>query len=330
MPTKKPRNLDDLARQAGVTVATVSMALRNSPLVAGPTRERINLMAREVGFTPRPYTRKHREHAVKHEDIGPILILKYEIPGRNCADPVQESLSNALFLLMNERKIEYRYMDYLDVAAEPSILEEFRGVVYYNDLPEEAVPEMPAVQIFGWNPHKRMRDRITANDAEVVELAIEHLCRMPIDRAAITWCREMVELHPNHPRITGFLEKMKTRGCEVTALDYARNEPDYLSMVKCYIENGGDRIGFFAFNAECGLKLCCALESLGVLKKYAEAGLIICDNSPILSTFMPAPVRIDLNMPMMVEYALDTLTRRILRPELPEVTLLQSPRLLIS
>ena len=56
--TRKVRNLDDLAERAGVTAATVSMALRNSPLLSEKMRERICRLAEESGFKPRTYRRR--------------------------------------------------------------------------------------------------------------------------------------------------------------------------------------------------------------------------------------------------------------------------------
>lgn len=47
---RKPRNLNDLARQLNVTAATVSLALRNSPLLSDEVGERIRRTAAESVF----------------------------------------------------------------------------------------------------------------------------------------------------------------------------------------------------------------------------------------------------------------------------------------
>jgi DNA-binding LacI/PurR family transcriptional regulator len=49
-PTQK-----DVARTAGVTQATVSLALRNHPEVSVGTRTRIQAIAKQLGYTPDPY-----------------------------------------------------------------------------------------------------------------------------------------------------------------------------------------------------------------------------------------------------------------------------------
>ena len=44
-----------IAAQAGVTQATVSMCLANSPRIPAATRERIQAVADRLGYRPNPY-----------------------------------------------------------------------------------------------------------------------------------------------------------------------------------------------------------------------------------------------------------------------------------
>ncbi|MPN12750.1 hypothetical protein SDC9_160070 [bioreactor metagenome] len=231
-----------------------------------------------------------------------------------------------LFLLLNERKIEYRYVSTREVMENPALVNDFRGIVYYND-PDDFVlpPAIPAVQIFGWTPMRERQDRITANDRQIVQLVTSHFRNHGVERAAIVWCREMVR--GKHPRIEGFLEEMAKHGVEVRSIPFEKNSPALRGEMEEYLKAGSGKVGLFAFNAFCGLKLCCALDSLGVLAQLAESGLVVCDNSPLLYSFSPRPTMIDLNLPMMAEFALDTLCRRIDRPELPETILLQASKM---
>ena len=45
----------DIARRAGVSVATVSMSLRNKPNIPPATRDRISALARRLGYQPNPF-----------------------------------------------------------------------------------------------------------------------------------------------------------------------------------------------------------------------------------------------------------------------------------
>lgn len=59
----KPRpTLRSLAREAGVTAMTVSLALRNHPSIPLATRERLQALAKQRGYTPDPTVRKLMNH----------------------------------------------------------------------------------------------------------------------------------------------------------------------------------------------------------------------------------------------------------------------------
>src|SRR5947199_9150701 len=45
-------SIEDIARAAGVSHSTVSRALRDSSLISADVRERIQQLAREMGYTP--------------------------------------------------------------------------------------------------------------------------------------------------------------------------------------------------------------------------------------------------------------------------------------
>ncbi|AOS43568.1 HTH-type transcriptional regulator DegA [Lacunisphaera limnophila] len=49
--------LSDIAKKAGVHVTTVSLAMRNHPRLPEPTRQRIQALAQEMGYTPDPLLR---------------------------------------------------------------------------------------------------------------------------------------------------------------------------------------------------------------------------------------------------------------------------------
>ena len=321
------KNLDDLALRAGVTAATVSMALRNSPQLSEQMREKINALARENGFKPRIYRRRSTPQPLKHsgKQYGPLLVLHYEHPGE--PDPVRDGIMQTLFLLLSERKIEYKYISTAELMANPELSRNFHGIIYYND-PDDFVlpPEIPTVQIFGWKPMRDRQDRITANDGEIVRLVTQHFSKHDVRRGAIVWCREMAT--EKHPRIEGFLKAMKENGIEAESIPFEKHSSTLLPIMRQYLREGWSQTGLFAFNAFCGLKLCCALESFDVLALLAKRGLVVCDNSPLLYSFTPRPTMIDLNLPMMAEFALDTLCRRLDRPELPETILLQAPKMI--
>ncbi|WP_419647690.1 hypothetical protein [Victivallis vadensis] len=231
---------------------------------------------------------------------------------------------------LNKHGVEYEYLNQEELRKNPVLLEKFAGALYYNDLKGITLPEdFPAAQIFGWGPMGAALDRITTNDFEVVNIAFDFFRRAGVRRAAIVWREDMV-LIPDHPRIAGFLSRMDAAGIAASPLSFRREDPDFTARMKEYIESGDDRIGFFGFNALCGVKLCCALDALGLLAKYSERSILICDKSILLSGFYPRPAMIDLNLPAMADRAVEMLLYRLANPETPGLLALQSPRLLTT
>ncbi len=53
-PSVRPPSQADVARAAGVTATTVSLALRNDPRITVPTRERVQAAAAALGYKPDP------------------------------------------------------------------------------------------------------------------------------------------------------------------------------------------------------------------------------------------------------------------------------------
>ncbi len=77
MPT--PVRLKDIAARARVSVATVSLALRDSTLISAATRARIVALAGTLGYTPHPYVSaymswRRKRGALRHPSIA---ILHY-------------------------------------------------------------------------------------------------------------------------------------------------------------------------------------------------------------------------------------------------------------
>ena len=54
MPRPRPVTLQDIARRAGVSKMTVSLALRGHPHAAAATRDRLRRLAKEMGYRPNP------------------------------------------------------------------------------------------------------------------------------------------------------------------------------------------------------------------------------------------------------------------------------------
>lgn len=323
---RKLRNLNDLAKQMNVTAATVSLALRNSPLLSAEVREKIRRVAAEQGFSPRSYTRRPKAKEAKQRmPLGPVMLL---IDDHGEEDPVRDGIMPIVSQCLSRHGIEHRYVSQNELREEPGLLEQFKGTIFCNDLKGFRLPEdFPGVQVFGWEPRGEFLDRITANDDEIVSIAVDFLRRADVKRALVVWRRDMVQI-PDHPRIRAFLDRMNALGITAEPMPFDREESNFTGRMRSFIESGDERIGFFGFNALCGVKLCCALESLGLLGQFAPNSVLVCDKSLLLNGFYPSPAMIDLNLPVMAGRAVEMLIWRLANPGIPGSIVLQSPKLL--
>ena len=58
---KRRISLKDLARELGVSIATVSRALRNSPEIGTEMQQRVKELARQLNYRPNPFAQSLRK-----------------------------------------------------------------------------------------------------------------------------------------------------------------------------------------------------------------------------------------------------------------------------
>src|SRR5919112_5214773 len=103
----KAATIYQVAQRAGVSIATVSRALRGSELVTEQTRARVRLAARGLSFTPQPAGRflaegRHAANGIVFPDlVGPYyaeVVLGYE--------EVAADLGRSVLILATHRRPE--------------------------------------------------------------------------------------------------------------------------------------------------------------------------------------------------------------------------------
>ncbi len=134
MPSR-PVVLRDIAREASVSVATVSMALRNSPLISETRREQIQAIARQMGYVPNP---------------AMSALASY----RRARRPVHYR-ENLAFLYQLQRG-ETSFKDWENWPIRKGLLEGMRqrsGELGYkiecHELPREAAPQRRLAEMLG-------------------------------------------------------------------------------------------------------------------------------------------------------------------------------------
>ena len=75
--------LKDIAKRLGVSHATVSLALNNSPKVADATRERVKAMAKEMGYRASPYVSALMASRRTGKDISQAPVIALITPNQS-------------------------------------------------------------------------------------------------------------------------------------------------------------------------------------------------------------------------------------------------------
>ena len=74
---QKRATVKDIAKRAGVSPATVSLVLRNSPLVARPTRERVRSSITSLGYV---YDRAAANLRARHTQTVGLIVCEITNP----------------------------------------------------------------------------------------------------------------------------------------------------------------------------------------------------------------------------------------------------------
>ena len=75
---RKRTSLKDLAKELGVSIATVSRALRNSPEIGKEMQEKVKTLAKQLNYRPNPFARSLRREAPKVIGVVvPNLVTHY-------------------------------------------------------------------------------------------------------------------------------------------------------------------------------------------------------------------------------------------------------------
>ena len=76
--TKHRTSLKDLAKELGVSIATVSRALRNSPEIGAEMQEKVKALAKKLNYRPNPFAQSLRKEAPRVIGVVvPNLVTHY-------------------------------------------------------------------------------------------------------------------------------------------------------------------------------------------------------------------------------------------------------------
>ena len=263
-------SLKDLARELGVSIATVSRALRNSPEIGREMQQRVKELARKMNYRPNPFAQSLRKEAPKVIGVVvPNLVTHYYAA---VLDGIEDEARRAGYSVINANSHE-RFEDetqaidnFISLHVEGIIACLSQNTTDYSHFEEIAEMGIPLV-FFGRTCLAHRFSSVTANGDEAAQQATQHL----ID----TGSRRIAFLGgPNHldmvqRRKHGYLEALREHHLNIDRSLVVCDKIDYNVAMRnvekmLRLDNRPDAIiafndiiTFAAFSAikSCGLRI---------------------------------------------------------------------------
>lgn len=176
--TKHRTSLKDLARELGVSIATVSRALRNSPEIGKDMQLKVKELARQLNYRPNPFAQSLRREAPKIIGVVvPNLVTHYYAA---VLDGIENEAASAGYSVIGANSHE-------DFETEARVIDNFIGLhvegiiaclaqntTDYSHFEEISRMGIPLV-FFGRTCLPELFSSVTANGDEAAQLATQHL-----------------------------------------------------------------------------------------------------------------------------------------------------------
>lgn len=323
--------LQIIAEQLAVSTATVSLALRNSPLVAEATRLRVQQLAREMGYSYNRSAASLRTDrtnilGVGFHDITNPYFAELLAAIEETAAERGRSILLATYgekLDRQERALttlkEYRPDGMLVCAAGGSTAESFSHLI---------AADMPLVQLSREIPGLEL-DFVGSDDRHGTELALEHLIGLGHRRIAFLGENQLISTSRN--RYEGYRDTLAKHGLPFDpALVYSAHgtREGGLKGIQQVLDATDPPTAAICFN-----DLTAFGAMLGLRHRGREAGadfsIVGCDDVQEAAQWYPALTTVRNFQEEMGRRSAELLIRRIAEPAAPVRRIVLKPELVV-
>ena len=175
---KHRTSLKDLARELGVSIATVSRALRNSPEIGKDMQQKVKELAKQLNYRPNPFAQSLRREAPKIIGVVvPNLVTHYYAA---VLDGIENEAARAGYSVISANShedfdTEARVIDnFIELHVEGIIACLAQNTTDYSHFEEIARMGIPLV-FFGRTCLPDLFSSVTANGDEAAQMATQHL-----------------------------------------------------------------------------------------------------------------------------------------------------------
>ena len=171
-------SLKDLARELGVSIATVSRALRNSPEIGKDMQQRVKELAKKLNYRPNPFAQSLRREAPKIIGVVvPNLVTHYYAA---VLDGIEDEARREGYSVIsansheNYEAEEHAVDNFISMHVEGIIACLAQNTTDYHHFEEIAEMGIPLV-FFGRTCLSDRFSSVTANGDEAAQQATQHL-----------------------------------------------------------------------------------------------------------------------------------------------------------
>jgi DNA-binding LacI/PurR family transcriptional regulator len=333
MPT-----IRQIAQAAGVSPATVSLVMHDSPRVSGQTRELVEHAIKTLGYEPRQAGRPRKEQSRKGGQQTYLFVANRPLVAFKQALLYLDVL-HGINSCLAENQATTRYVS---VDPDKPMLSEIQTdstqgmIVLGPELIEPLralVPGIPLVQVMGAPLFNEQWDHVTCNNQLVGELAAAHL-RMQGHRSIAIL--KVDDQHPAHTqRIAAFENHAQAHGMHVKATEKLVMDDNVTlhsqllkPLQRLFKSKGGSRpTALFTAADMYAVATYPALSTLG-LRPGHDVHVVSANHETNLFTGLnPQPASVDLHAFDIGFQSALALLRRIQAPRIPTSLQLIAPSL---
>ena len=176
--SKHRTSLKDLAKELGVSIATVSRALRSSPEIGQEMQEKVKELAKRLNYRPNPFAQSLRKEAPRMIGVVvPNLVTHYYAA---VLDGIEDEAHKAGYSVISantheQSEAEVHAIDnFISLHVEGIIACLSQNTTDYSHFEEISKMGIPLV-FFGRTCMSDKFSSVTANGDEAAQLATQHL-----------------------------------------------------------------------------------------------------------------------------------------------------------
>ncbi len=272
---QRPVSIQDIAGKAGVSHATVSRALRNSPLISADVREKIQRLARDMGYTPNAIAQSLKGQRTRA--IGLVVT--------SIADPFVGRVVRGIEEVAHRANMSvFLSVSYNDPEREMAVIETFHrrrvdGIIsaaarisgrYTEQLARAYVPTVLINQQA--EATTELLHSVDVDDYQGARRAVEHL--IALGHRKIGYIGAGNRPRSNRHRFAGYCDSLRDAGIEPEAAWVRISPPEH----RFHTEDVADGVSLGPELLETGVTaLFCYNDmiAVGVLMACRERGIAV-------------------------------------------------------